>query len=134
MALFKASQSTPSTATPEQPSSYHAVAIRPAKDACEAAKEAAGQRYLSKDAPLLPLKDCTRPEHCACRYQHYDDRRAGPRRESEGAPPPQERGEQADLRMQRGRRRDDRIEGIDKDPEPEVDLLEDTYYDYMSKK
>lgn len=136
MALFKESRSTSSRPAAEQAASYHAVAIRHPKDACQAARDAAGQRYLSKEAPLLPLKDCTQPAQCECRYQHYDDRRAGPRRESEGAPPPEARRERGDDREERGRRREDRLEGIDPEPEPEPesDPLEDTYYDYVSKK
>ena len=31
-------------------------------------------RYLSKDAPRLPLRDCTE-SGCTCRYRHYEDRR-----------------------------------------------------------
>jgi hypothetical protein len=39
-------------------------------------------RYLSREAPPLPLKDCTSPE-CTCRYEHHEDRRKGPRRARE---------------------------------------------------
>ncbi len=38
-----------------------------------------GQRFLSREAPPLPLKNCPNG-NCECLYQHYDDRRATPRR------------------------------------------------------
>jgi hypothetical protein len=38
-----------------------------------------GQRFLSREAPQLPLKDCASAS-CTCRYQHHEDRRRGPRR------------------------------------------------------
>jgi hypothetical protein len=37
------------------------------------------QRFLSRDAPPLPLQGCGTPQ-CECRYGHYDDRRKGNRR------------------------------------------------------
>ena len=53
---------------------WHSVAIQPGPKRCEAVTQLLGQRYLSKDAPLLPLKACTEPA-CTCRYRHHDDRR-----------------------------------------------------------
>ena len=38
------------------------------------------QRWLSREAPQLPLPGCTRPDTCRCTYQHHEDRRAGGRR------------------------------------------------------
>jgi hypothetical protein len=38
-----------------------------------------GQRFLSREAPQLPLKACDR-EDCTCRYEHHQDRRKGFRR------------------------------------------------------
>ena len=37
-------------------------------------------RLLSLEAPRLPVVGCTNPGGCHCRFQHHDDRRAGPRR------------------------------------------------------
>jgi hypothetical protein len=65
-----------------------------------------GQRFLSADAPRLPLLACTSPETCHCVYRKYADRRAGPRRETESSglrrssPNPERR-------ISRGRRKTD---------------------------
>ena len=58
---------------------FHAVSIQPGRLCCHEARALQGQRFLSREAPTLPLRNCT-CENCACLYQHYDDRRAGPRR------------------------------------------------------
>jgi len=72
-------------ATPEkrpQANPYHAVSIIPGKSACGAAFRLAGERFLSKNAPRLPLPSCD-IAHCECRFKHHNDRRAGPRRRSD---------------------------------------------------
>lgn len=56
-------------------SKYHAVAIKPGVEACDAAKSMAGQRFLSKEAPQLPLPECG-SMRCACQFTHYADRRS----------------------------------------------------------
>jgi hypothetical protein len=61
---------------------YHSVSIMPGPRCCAAARDLVGQRFLSREAPPLPLKDCDRPE-CQCRYEHHQDRRRGPRRARE---------------------------------------------------
>ena len=61
------------------PQKFHAVSIVPGPRACAEAQAMAGQRFLSRDAPVLPLKKCG-SVHCECRYEHYDDRRKGNRR------------------------------------------------------
>jgi hypothetical protein len=58
---------------------HHAVSIAPGPRCCAAAREQQGQRFLSREAPPLPLKGCTQPD-CTCRYAHHEDRRAKPRR------------------------------------------------------
>lgn len=60
-------------------SSYHAVAIVPGRHACPEAYALRDQRFLSKEAPVLPLKGCG-VSPCECRYEHYEDRRKGLRR------------------------------------------------------
>lgn len=62
-------------------SSFHAVSIQPGVDACSAARALAGQRFLSIDAPQVPLPDCDQSE-CGCWFMHHDDRRAGDDRRS----------------------------------------------------
>jgi hypothetical protein len=59
---------------------YHCVSIVGGPDCCPAVKEMAQLRMLSAEAPRLPIKTCDRPETCNCKFRHYDDRRAGPRR------------------------------------------------------
>lgn len=49
---------------------------------CDAARKIAGQRFLSKEAPRLPLTGCDQKE-CKCRYQHYTDRRTETRRDGD---------------------------------------------------
>jgi hypothetical protein len=59
---------------------WHAVGVSSGKPCCRASVAARTIRYLSKEAPTLPLYDCTQPKSCTCRYKHYSDRRSGPRR------------------------------------------------------
>ena len=59
---------------------YHAVTIVSGPTACTQARAVKDVRLLSLEAPRLPLVGCTNPEGCQCRFQHHDDRRAGPRR------------------------------------------------------
>jgi hypothetical protein len=61
---------------------YHAVSIASPPKSCAAALEFKGKRFLSTEAPKLPLKGCMAAT-CTCRYAHHDDRRAGPRRSSD---------------------------------------------------
>jgi hypothetical protein len=58
---------------------FHAVSIQPGNRCCHEARALQGQRFLSREAPPLPLKNCN-CGNCTCLYQHHDDRRAGPRR------------------------------------------------------
>jgi hypothetical protein len=59
---------------------WHAVSVKPGQGACNAAISGKNRRWLSREAPLLPLPGCTRPDTCTCTYNHHDDRRAGSRR------------------------------------------------------
>lgn len=69
----------PAVAPRKAPKNFHAVSIVPGPRACAEAQSLAGQRFLSREAPSLPLKKCGQPR-CECRYEHYDDRRKGNRR------------------------------------------------------
>jgi hypothetical protein len=64
---------------------YHAVAIKYAENACDAAKAMTGRRFLSNAAPRLPLPDCDYPG-CNCKFAHYEDRRTDRDRRSPFAP------------------------------------------------
>lgn len=59
---------------------FHAVSIRPGRGACTSARELEGQRFLSREAPALPLPECGQA-NCDCRFAHHADRRSNdPRR------------------------------------------------------
>jgi hypothetical protein len=63
------------------PQNFHAVSIVAGSRACAEARalEEGQKRYLSRQAPVLPLKNCNCAT-CECRYVHHEDRRKGPRR------------------------------------------------------
>jgi hypothetical protein len=60
---------------------YHAVAVMPGVSACAAAKAIKGVRFLSREAPRLPLPDCPCAAVCRCRFAKYPDRRHHERRD-----------------------------------------------------
>lgn len=62
---------------------WHAVSIVSPIECCGAADAAKSHRYLSNEAPRLPLPDCGQPWKCRCVYRHHADRRATPRRASD---------------------------------------------------
>ena len=81
-------------ATDRRSHQYHSVAIRYYEnDACPVVKKfevklhlsdkaplfLETKRFLSSEAPLLPLDGCTL-RNCQCRYVHYEDRRERDRR------------------------------------------------------
>lgn len=55
-------------------SPYHAVSIECETGTCNAVQQIEGNRFLSSEAPLLPLPDCA-SEPCNCKYVHHEDRR-----------------------------------------------------------
>jgi hypothetical protein len=78
--LFGHSEPEPTAVAPRKPPNrFHAVTIAPGRHACAEARALLDQRFLSRDAPPLPLKGCGTAQ-CECRYEHYDDRRKGNRR------------------------------------------------------
>lgn len=62
---------------------FHGIAIEPCDGACEAARSLNGSRFLSEDAPRLPLDGCTSAGACRCVYRHFADRRTDVRREAD---------------------------------------------------
>ena len=64
---------------------YHAVSIKISAQACKAARELTGIRFLSSAAPKLPLPACDVPD-CSCHFMHHKDRRAGKDRRSPFSP------------------------------------------------
>ena len=61
---------------------WHAVTVLVSPTACCAAQACKGQRFLSGEAPKLPMAACD-AARCECRYRHFDDRRGSPRRADE---------------------------------------------------
>jgi hypothetical protein len=67
---------------------FHGIAIEPGESSCEAVKALEPVRFLSDEAPRLPLEACTIRPSCRCVYRHYADRRTEVRREADlGLPP-----------------------------------------------
>lgn len=85
---------------------WSAVSIVCTSASCAAAQALKGRRYLSADAPRLPLTDCPLSETCPCVYRKYADRRAGPRREAEDSGL-RRSSPQPERRRNRGRRSTD---------------------------
>jgi len=110
-------------------SPFHAVEILCTKNACQAARDAHGKRYVSAEAPLLPLHRCDQPDRCQCRYQHYEDRRADSRRDAEIGLPTQ-----CDSKsVERRHLKDRRAENIVEDSKP-CSVSEDSYYEHVGDK
>ena len=61
---------------------YHAVSVQPGPKACQQARSQRERRFLSREAPRLPLPGCDSAE-CRCSYQHHEDRRQQSRRASD---------------------------------------------------
>jgi hypothetical protein len=91
----------------QPPQNWHAVGIRCAENACAAVQALRQRRYLSREAPRLPLADCTNPAGCHCRYRHFEDRRDGPRRDAETGASGIRRAPDVNRRSGRGRRSSD---------------------------
>ena len=62
---------------------FHGIAVVPGARVCDAAGEIEGRRFLSEDAPRLPLDACTCVRDCTCVYRHYSDRRTDVRRDAD---------------------------------------------------
>jgi hypothetical protein len=79
--LLRLRKAPPASHSPARARYYHAVAIVPKMSSCPEACAKADVRYLSREAPPLPLPDCPWPERCRCRFEKFDDRRQGDRRD-----------------------------------------------------
>jgi len=63
---------------------FHSVSIIAGAGACQTAKSLRNVRFLSAEAPLLPLISCD-ASRCNCKFAHYADRRRGDRRNAYSA-------------------------------------------------
>ena len=63
---------------------FHAVSIvARAGCACTAVSLIENVRFLSNEAPMIPLAACETPSACRCTYRHYRDRRDDKRRDAD---------------------------------------------------
>ena len=105
MFIYEVADTEPQALSRTPDRRWHAVAIVPAATACAAARACKDNRYLSAEAPRLPLEGCD-AARCDCRYGHFDDRRRGPRRaEEKGSVKP--KPADTEQRTRRGRRKSD---------------------------
>jgi hypothetical protein len=54
---------------------YRAVTLRHSATCCRSARALDGKRFLSTNAPGLPLANCSSPGLCRCKYETLNDRR-----------------------------------------------------------
>jgi hypothetical protein len=103
--MWKKSQPAAPVA-PKPKAKWHAVSVSSEAGSCFPARLLKGLRFLSTEAPPLPLTECTQPASCTCTYKKYNDRRAELRRSHEisgiRSPSPEN-----DQRTTRGRRKRD---------------------------
>lgn len=109
--------------------SWRSVEVLCGSDPCKPARAAQGTRYLAAEAPFLPLRDCDRSANCGCRYRHYSDRRAGPRRDADVGFRSSVFSDQPKRRSNEGRRKDD----ADFSEDELLELLDDTFYGQARK-
>ena len=83
---------------------WHSVGIVSTGAACAAARACKDKRFLSTEAPRLPLAECDAAA-CKCKYRHFEDRRAGDRRSDD--PMPTRKMPTTNRRMKKGRRTED---------------------------
>jgi len=57
---------------------YHSVELNIPYDACEEVMKLHGKRFLSAQAPMVPLPSCN--QKCTCKFKHHSDRRDDDRR------------------------------------------------------
>ncbi|MEH6448712.1 MAG: hypothetical protein V7765_08580 [Oleispira sp.] len=87
---------------------FHCVETHHHAQCCNAVKELHGKRFLSAQAPTLPVNGCDQ-EHCHCDYIHHDDRRIEVRRDDVGLQHDMygQNGETEHREPRRGRRKTD---------------------------
>jgi hypothetical protein len=88
---------------------YRAFSLAPSSACCAAAKDARRKRHLLREAPRLPLADCTMPMNCACKFRKYTDRRDGVDRRPLGATERNHWYSGRERRMRGGRRSTEEI-------------------------
>lgn len=89
------------------PKRWHAISVQAKALSCAASHELRKKRFLSNEAPVLPLAECTKRASCPCTYKHQDDRRNKPRRDCGSGISPHVSKHGTERRTSRGRRSDD---------------------------
>ncbi|UCH40968.1 MAG: hypothetical protein JSU67_04565, partial [Gammaproteobacteria bacterium] len=90
-------------------SRWRSVRIRPGLIACGRVSNLTGQVFLAREAPELPLPNCTERD-CHCHYVFLDDRRSGADRRTDLAGADEFlSGNQRDRRHSPGRREGDLV-------------------------
>src|SRR5580704_1203001 len=91
---------------------WHAVSVVAGPGACPATEGLRQKRFLSDEAPSLPLPECSSPWRCKCIYRHFSDRRANPRRVTDRgtSSSPRVGKERRERLGKRGRRADDQTD------------------------
>jgi hypothetical protein len=89
------------------PNHWHAVCVDAKASSCAAAHDLRKKRFLSKEAPSLPLPGCGNALGCPCTYKHHEDRRGKQRRKGEQSFTSTQKIPKIEQRQSRGRRNDD---------------------------
>jgi hypothetical protein len=89
------------------PKKWHAISVEAKSASCPQAHELRKKRFLSGEAPALPLQDCTKRAACPCTYKHHDDRRGKSRRSDGSGISSSAKAPSSERRASRGRRSDD---------------------------
>jgi hypothetical protein len=89
------------------PKKWHAISVDAKALSCMVAQDLRKKRFLSKEAPALPLEGCTKRSRCPCTYKHHDDRRSKSRRDSEAGISSNTSKHGTERRTSRGRRSGD---------------------------
>jgi len=90
---------------------FASVSIAHDMDSCKAVQGFSNIRFLTKDSPLIPLKDCSQKHTCNCKYIHHKDRRKVDRRSAfdAGSALIREGAMNDDMRTSKGRRWTDKV-------------------------
>jgi hypothetical protein len=75
---------------------------------CASAALCRNKRFLSDEAPGLPLPDCENRDQCRCVYRHLEDRRNGLRRTADMSGSLPSDTPKINRREKRGRRAQDK--------------------------
>ena|ERR1700761_3639472 len=92
---------------PQLPKRWHAVCVDAKPLSCTAAHDVRGRRFLSSEAPSLPLPECGNRTSCPCTYRHHEDRRGKQRRKGEQSFTSTQKIPKVERREARDRRADD---------------------------